>query len=78
MLLQMPIEMGAGIAVILLLLIVVILAILSFIFWVMMLIDCVRRDFKDKLVWVIILIFASGIGAILYYFIVKKADKKKR
>ena len=48
----------------------------AMIFWIMMLIDALRRDFphsNDKTLWIIILIFANWIGALLYYFMVKKA-----
>ena len=57
-----------------------------FIFWLWMLVDCLKRDFKrdtDKIVWIIVLIFLHLLGAIVYYFVVKvghkaaKAEKKK-
>ncbi|MBU2640174.1 MAG: PLD nuclease N-terminal domain-containing protein [Nanoarchaeota archaeon] len=44
------------------------------VFWLWMLVDCLKRNFKkdnEKLVWVIVLLFAHLIGAFLYYFIVK-------
>jgi len=51
--------------------------ILTSIFWIWMLIDCLmRKRFKDKLVWVVVIIFLHVIGAILYYFLVK--SKKRR
>jgi hypothetical protein len=61
-------------------LIMVILGILIFVFWVLMLVDCVTRKFKEdseKIVWVLVIIFTGIIGASIYYFIVK-AKKKKR
>ena len=51
----------------------------SFVFWVWMLVDCVRRDYKkndEKLIWVLIIVFAQIIGAIIYYFVIKRKDKK--
>jgi phosphotransferase system glucose/maltose/N-acetylglucosamine-specific IIC component len=44
---------------------------------VVMLMDCLKRDFKDRTMWIIILIVGTllGFGAIpgvLYYFLVKK------
>ena len=51
------------------------LAILLFIFWIMMIIDCVKRKFKDendKIVWILVLVFLHIIGAIIYYFVVKR------
>jgi uncharacterized BrkB/YihY/UPF0761 family membrane protein len=71
------VSLGFGILVIFL---VAILAMLfASLFWVMMLVDCAKRDFKDKTVWIIIIIFTNFLGAVLYYYIIKKAeDSKKR
>ncbi|MBI2101183.1 PLDc_N domain-containing protein [Candidatus Woesearchaeota archaeon] len=49
-----------------------------FIFWLWMLVDCLKRDFKrdtDKIVWILVLIFLHLLGAIVYYFVVKVAGK---
>lgn len=59
-------------------LIVLLVILILSIFWVMMLIDCAKRDFKDKLVWILIILFAHILGAILYYYIVKKNEDKKK
>ena len=51
----------------------------SFVFWIWMLVDCVRRDYKkndEKLIWVLIIVFAQIIGAIIYYFVIKRKEKK--
>lgn len=48
--------------------------ILLFAFWLWMLIDCVKREFDDKALWIILLIFLGFIAAILYYFIVKRKN----
>lgn len=61
-------------------LIVLALAIAVFVFWILMLIDCVKRQFKgdsEKIVWVLVIIFTGIIGALIYYFIVKAKDKKR-
>lgn len=49
-----------------------------FVFWIWMLVDCLKRKFKgdnDKLLWALLLIIGGLIGAILYFFIVY--NKKK-
>ncbi len=54
------------------------LFILIFIFRIWMIIDCAKRDFKDKnqrVVWILILIFLHLIGAIIYYFAVYTNNK---
>jgi prolipoprotein diacylglyceryltransferase len=58
----------------------VILGVLVFVFWISMLIDCLKRKFKEdseKIVWVIVIVFTGIIGALIYYFIVKTKDKKR-
>ena len=43
--------------------------------WVWMIVDCVRRQFDDentRLVWVLIIVLAGWIGAIIYYFVGRK------
>lgn len=50
----------------------VLLSILGFAFWLWMLIDCLKRDFKDKVVWVVMLLLTSILGALLYFFLVKR------
>jgi hypothetical protein len=69
--------MTIGIAVTAIVLIAVLFSLIASIFWVMMLIDCAKRDFKDKTVWVIIIIFTHFLGAALYYYTVKKVEDKK-
>ena len=56
------------------------IGILGFIFWIWMLIDCIKREFKsdiEKIIWVLVLIFLGILGAILYYLIVNVVSKKK-
>ena len=41
-------------------------------FWVWMIIDCATNEpsvGNDKLVWIIVIVFAQVIGAIIYYFV---------
>lgn len=45
-------------------------------FWLWMFIDCLRRDFKDKTLWVILLVFVGPFAALLYFFFVKRSAKK--
>jgi len=47
---------------------------LLFVFWLWMLIDCAKREFDDKALWIILLIFLNFIAAILYFFIVKRKN----
>jgi hypothetical protein len=66
--------------VILFILIMVILGILAFVFWILMLVDCIKRKFKEdseKIVWVLVIIFTQIIGALIYYFVIKTKDKRR-
>ena len=47
-----------------------------FIFWIWMLIDCLTREFNDKLLWFLVIFFLNLFGAILYFFIVKNKKNK--
>jgi hypothetical protein len=42
------------------------------ILWIMALVDVLRRQFPDpntKIIWLLVIIFVHGIGAILYFLI---------
>lgn len=44
-------------------------------FWVVMLVDVVRRRFADpttKLIWVLVVIFTHFVGALVYYVVGRK------
>lgn len=56
------------------------LAISLLILWVLMLIDCIQRNFPkpdDKTVWILVVVLTGWIGALIYYFMVKRpADQR--
>ncbi|MBU0761228.1 MAG: PLD nuclease N-terminal domain-containing protein [Nanoarchaeota archaeon] len=75
----MATELAPVLIFIFLFLIIFALAILVFIFWIWMLVDCAKRNFKndnDKIIWILVIVLAGIIGAIIYYFVVKHEDKK--
>lgn len=45
---------------------------LGFIFWLMMLIHASTKPIENRGMWVVILLFTSIIGAVAYYFVVKR------
>jgi hypothetical protein len=54
------------------------LSILSFVFWIMMLVDSIKRKFKrsdERLIWVIVIVLTGIIGSLIYYFVVKRNAK---
>lgn len=57
----------------------IIIAILFLIFWIFMIIDCAKRKFMqdwEKILWILIMIFGTWIGAIVYFFVIKQFNPK--
>ncbi len=53
---------------------VAVIGLAATVFWIVELIDVLRREFTDstmKIVWLLVVFFLHGLGAILYYFIGK-------
>lgn len=51
---------------------VFLIAVAVFIFWIRMLIECATREpneGNDKLIWVLIIVLAGWVGALVYYFV---------
>lgn len=49
--------------------------IFSFIFWIWMIVDCAKRkglSDSERIAWIIVLVFLQVIGAVIYYFAVKR------
>ncbi len=45
------------------------LVIAAFVFWIMMLVDAIKReDGPNKIVWVIVIVFLHFLGALIYFF----------
>jgi len=58
---------------------IAIVAIAVLIFWIWMLVDCARRKFRndvEKIVWIVVLIFATWLGAFVYFVVVKSLNPK--
>lgn len=50
---------------------IILLSLVSFVFWVVEIVDVARREFKDsntKLLWLLVVVLAQGLGALIYYF----------
>jgi|ETNmetMinimDraft_2_1059921.scaffolds.fasta_scaffold11619_6 NADH:ubiquinone oxidoreductase subunit 6 (subunit J) len=83
----MAAEVGAGMAFIAVFLVftmifaIIGLFVFLFIFWIYMIIDVAKRDFKEdseRVVWILVLVFLSWLGALIYYFAVKNGDGKRK
>ena len=54
------------------------LGVLSLILWIFMIVDAAKRNFKqenDKIMWILIIILTGIIGALIYYFVIKRPNK---
>lgn len=57
----------------------VIIGILGMILWIFMLVDVAKRESltsNERLLWVLVIVLASYLGAIIYYFMVRRPAKK--
>ena len=53
---------------------IIVFGILSCVFWIVEIIDVARREFPDpntKILWLLVVVLAHGIGALIYYFVGK-------
>lgn len=49
------------------------------VFWIMMLIHAIKNQTENKVVWILVIVFTQGLGAIIYYFMEKRPmDKAKK
>lgn len=51
---------------------IIAIALLATVFWIWMLIDCAMNEASegnDKLVWILVILFAHFIGAVIYFFV---------
>jgi hypothetical protein len=48
------------------------LIILTTVFWIMMIVHAARHPINNKGIWIVVMIFTGIIGAIIYYFAVKR------
>lgn len=70
---------GLGIGLIIFWIIFMIIALVFFIFWIMMLVDAVKRQWPERTTWLVILIVSfflslHWLSAIIYYFLVKRKN----
>ena len=57
------------------------IAIAATVFWIVMIVDCAKREFDsegEKVAWILVVVLVGFVGAIIYYFVGKRRGKKKR
>lgn len=63
---------GGGIIDIIFSLVLFAILLFIFIFWLKMLLHAIRSNLNDKLIWVLVILLLGPLGAIIYYFVVKR------
>lgn len=53
------------------------LGILATVFWIMMIIHAAKHDVENKAMWIILMVFTGIVGALIYYFVVKRKFSKQ-
>ncbi|GEM_PF-541539 len=57
-----------------------------FVIWIISLVDCAKRDAMDfpnatdntKVLWILIIVLAGGIGALIYYIVIMRQSPRKK
>ena len=68
-------DLTFGIFMIFLMFVLFAVGIASLVFWILMIIDCAQRkklSDGERVAWILVLVFLGAIGAIIYYFAVKR------
>lgn len=65
---------GLGIGLIIVWIVFMIVGLALSVFWIWMLVDAIKRPFDQKTMWIILLIILGWIGAIAYYFVIKRKN----
>jgi len=48
-------------------------------FWIWMIVDCATRKFRndiEKIVWLLVIVFARWVGALVYFIVVRSFNPK--
>ena len=70
--LSFPFKVGFGLA-------IIIIGLALLIFWIWAIIDCAKRNFRndlEKIIWILIIIFTSWVGALVYFIAVAHLNPK--
>jgi len=51
---------------------------LFFMFWIAMLVDCVKHETSDRIGWILVLVLLGVIGAPLYFFVRRLPRRRAR
>lgn len=66
------VALGIGVMIFIGIMVLVGLVLLIFTIW--MIVDAAKRDFDQKVMWILLMVFFGWIAAIIYYFMVKRKN----
>ena len=74
-------EVATGVIAIQLILFVgmMVFGLITMAFWIWMLVDCLKHEpseGNDKIIWVLVIVLANWIGALIYFF-VRRPERKR-
>ncbi len=55
----------------------VVFLIWSTVFWILMIVHAAKHDVENKAMWIVIMVFTGIVGAVIYYFAVKRKFNKQ-
>ncbi len=53
------------------------LSLAALVFWAVMIIDCIKRNFKnnaEKIIWIGLMILGSFLASLVYFFVIKQTN----
>lgn len=63
-----------GIGMIIFMIIIGIIALVGLIFTIWMIVDAAKRNFDQKVMWILLMVFFGWIAALIYYFMIKRKN----
>lgn len=57
--------------------IIAIIGLAGTIFWVLMIIHAASKPIENRALWIIVMVFTGAVGAVIYYFVVKREFDKQ-
>lgn len=71
--------LGAFLIVMALVIFIFLVVALFLAFWIWMIVDCVKRHFKnesEKIIWILVVVLLQLLGALIYFFVVRIFNPK--
>lgn len=64
--------LGLGVFFFIFFMLMMVVGIAALVFQILMIIHAAQNEIKDRALWIVIMVFTGGVGAVIYYFAVKR------